>query len=352
MMQDMARMGRYGDTRMAHVTPGEKIVPTNVLRNRPDLAQGINSALMSQGMDPRRYTVGAQNNSNNPNTGLPEFFSWSDAWDIGKRILSSPAGSAATAKLVTDVVRGKKPDLREALISAAIGGGIGMMSGDYSAGEAFGFGDRSNGEADLDNTNYRLDMSSRNGQVGGQVGGPQGRSGDVLSQALNPRPVSQATGGTRQWNPKLLGYGEIASKLAPGLEKEGSFLGSLLNTKAGEALISGLGAQLLSSLFDKEEVDEGAKRAQRPFGFGDRRVSVNTMRPMANGGTTYPQYFPRRNGGIMPNEGSGKRDDVPAMLMAGEFVLTKDAVKGLGGGNERTGIENAYKMQRKLEGMA
>jgi hypothetical protein len=348
MMQDMARMGRYGDTRMAHVTPGEKIVPTNVLRNRPDLAQGINSALMSQGMDPRRYTVGAQNNSNNPNTGLPEFFSWSDVWDFGKRILTSPAGSAATAKLVTDVVRGKKPDLREALISAAIGGGIGMMSGDYSAGEAFGFGDRSNGEADLDNTNSRLDESYQNASTGGQ---PE-QSGDALTRTLNQKSVPPATAGNRQWNPKLLGYGEIASNLAPGLEKEGSFLGSLLNTKAGEALISGLGAQLLSSLFDKEEVDEGAKRAQRPFGFGDRRVSVNTMRPMANGGTTYPQYFPRRNGGIMPNEGSGKRDDVPAMLMAGEFVLTKDAVKGLGGGNERTGIENAYRMQRKLEGMA
>jgi hypothetical protein len=348
MMQDMARMGRYGDTRMAHVTPGEKIVPTNVLRNRPDLAQGINSALMSQGMDPRRYTVGAQNNSNNPNTGLPEFFSWSDAWDIGKRILSSPAGSAATAKLVTDVVRGKKPDLREALISAAIGGGIGMMSGDYSAGEAFGFGDRSGGEGPSDRINSRLDASSKNGPERAARRG----SGDALTRSTEPQPVSQAPVGNRQWNPKLLGYGEIASKLAPGLEKEGSFLGSLLNTKAGEALISGLGAQLLSSLFDKEEVDEGAKRAQRPFGFGDRRVSVNTMRPMANGGTTYPQYFPRRNGGIMPNEGSGKRDDVPAMLMAGEFVLTKDAVKGLGGGNERTGIENAYKMQRKLEGMA
>jgi hypothetical protein len=182
MMQDMARMGRYGDTRMAHVTPGEKIVPTNVLRNRPDLAQGINSALMSQGMDPRRYTVGAQNNSNNPNTGLPEFFSWSDAWDIGKRILTSPAGSAATAKLVTDVVRGKKPDLREALISAAIGGGIGMMSGDYSAGEAFGFGDRSGGEGPSDRINSRLDASYQNAPKGG----PQGRSGDVLSQALNP----------------------------------------------------------------------------------------------------------------------------------------------------------------------
>jgi hypothetical protein len=348
MMQDMARMGRYGDTRMAHVTPGEKIVPTNVLRNRPDLAQGINSALMSQGMDPRRYTVGAQNNSNNPNTGLPEFFSWSDAWDIGKRILSSPAGSAATAKLVTDVVRGKKPDLREALISAAIGGGLGMMSGDYSLGESFGFGDRSNGEAKLDNTNYRMDMSTRGLSGGGADSGQAAEQ--ALSQAADRGSIAPV--GQRVWNKDLLGYGEIASKLAPGLGKEGSFLGSLLNTKAGEALISGLGAQLLSSLFDKEEVDEGAKRAQRPFGFGDRRVSVNTMRPMANGGTTYPQYFPRRNGGIMPNEGSGKRDDVPAMLMAGEFVLTKDAVKGLGGGNERTGIENAYKMQRKLEGMA
>jgi hypothetical protein len=220
MMQDMARMGRYGDTRMAHVTPGEKIVPTNVLRNRPDLAQGINSALMSQGMDPRRYTVGAQNNSNNPNTGLPEFFSWSDAWDIGKRILSSPAGSAATAKLVTDVVRGKKPDLREALISAAIGGGIGMMSGDYSAGEAFGFGDRSNGEADLDNTNYRLDMSSQNGS---QWGGPTG-GGDALTQAAEPRPVSKRLLATVNGTPNSLVMVKLLLNLHPVWRKRAVFL--------------------------------------------------------------------------------------------------------------------------------
>ena len=347
MTQNMARMGRYGDTQMAHVAPGEKIVPTNVLNNRPDLARGINSALMSEGMDPRRYTVGTQSNSNNPNTGLPEFFSWSDVWDIGKRILSSPAGSAATAKLVTDVVRGKKPDLREALISAAIGGGLGMMSGDYSLGESFGFGDRSNGEAALDRANYRMDMSYKNGPTGGAPG----RDGAAaLSQAADRGSIAPV--GQRVWNKDLLGYGEIASKLAPGLGDESNFFGSLLNSKAGEALVSGLGAQLLSSLFDKEEVDEGAQRAQRPFGFGDRRVSVNTIRQLANGGSTYPAYYPRRNGGIMPNEGSGTRDDVPAMLTAGEFVLTKDAVKGLGGGNERTGIENAYRMQRKLEGMA
>ncbi len=50
----------------------------------------------------------------------------------------------------------------------------------------------------------------------------------------------------------------------------------------------------------------------------------------------------------MPSEGSGQKDDVPAMLMAGEFVLKKDAVKGLGGGDLNKGIERAYAMQNKL----
>ena len=62
--------------------------------------------------------------------------------------------------------------------------------------------------------------------------------------------------------------------------------------------------------------------------------------------------FPRRTGGIDPSEGSGTKDDVPAMLMAGEFVLTKDAVKGLGDGNSRKGIQRAYNMMDNLEARA
>ena len=50
--------------------------------------------------------------------------------------------------------------------------------------------------------------------------------------------------------------------------------------------------------------------------------------------------------------GSGTKDDVPAMLMAGEFVLTKDAVKGLGDGNQRKGIQRAYDMMSNLEARA
>ena len=54
----------------------------------------------------------------------------------------------------------------------------------------------------------------------------------------------------------------------------------------------------------------------------------------------------------MPYEGGGRVDDVPAMLTAGEFVLTKDAVKGLGNGNQELGIQKAYNMMNNLEGMA
>jgi hypothetical protein len=66
------------------------------------------------------------------------------------------------------------------------------------------------------------------------------------------------------------------------------------------------------------------------------RPSVQTA---AQGG----EIFPRRNGGIMPNEGIPGKDSVRAMLMPGEFVMTTDAVKGAGG------IPNMYHMMSALE---
>jgi len=66
---------------------------------------------------------------------------------------------------------------------------------------------------------------------------------------------------------------------------------------------------------------------------------------LADGG----QVFPRRNGGIMPNEGVPNQDSVKAMLMPGEFVMTTDAVKGLGNGDMNSGIKNMYSVMRNLE---
>jgi hypothetical protein len=134
-----------------------------------------------------------------------------------------------------------------------------------------------------------------------------------------------------------------------GILQPDSKLANLLNSRVGEALATGLGSEVLSR-FDKEE-QLGTGMGSRPFG-GEGDIRINIPRRLAAGGYIDGQYFPRRNGGIMPSEGSGQKDDVPAMLMAGEFVLTKDAVKGLGSGDSQRGIEKAYSMMNQLENKA
>lgn len=125
-----------------------------------------------------------------------------------------------------------------------------------------------------------------------------------------------------------------------------NLLARLLNTRMGEGLTAGLIAQLLAGDDDEEQLREFE---ERPFGFGGPGGKLGGITYRAEGG---PMNFPRRTGGIDPSEGSGTKDDVPAMLMAGEFVLTKDAVKGLGDGNQRKGIQRAYDMMDNLEARA
>jgi len=70
---------------------------------------------------------------------------------------------------------------------------------------------------------------------------------------------------------------------------------------------------------------------------------------LADGGEL-PQLDLRENGGdIKDPMGSGDEDTVPALLADGEFVMTKQAVKGIGDGNHSKGISNLYAMMNKNE---
>jgi len=82
--------------------------------------------------------------------------------------------------------------------------------------------------------------------------------------------------------------------------------------------------------------------------------NIRNVIGMENGGImqNYPANPPRRDGPINTYEGSGTKDDVPALLTAGEFVMTRDAVKGAGGGNVNTGLNRMYNMMDKFEAMA
>ena len=44
-----------------------------------------------------------------------------------------------------------------------------------------------------------------------------------------------------------------------------------------------------------------------------------------------------------------KADDVPAMLSKNEFVMTADAVKGLGNGSPELGAQRMYDLMNNLE---
>ena len=69
----------------------------------------------------------------------------------------------------------------------------------------------------------------------------------------------------------------------------------------------------------------------------------------ANGG----EMDLRNQGGtINDQQGSGSRDTVPAQLADGEFVLTKQSVKGIGNGDHEKGVEYLYQMMRLNENKA
>lgn len=140
--------------------------------------------------------------------------------------------------------------------------------------------------------------------------------------------------------------GEMLQSIgAAGEGEKGNLLFRLLNTQMGEGIAAGLVAQLLAGDDDEDTISEFDRREFGAGGPGGKLGGINYAQ-MADGGEA---HFPRRNGGIDPSEGSGTKDDVPAMLMAGEFVMTRDAVKGAGNGDLRQGIQRMYDMMDNLE---
>ena len=137
----------------------------------------------------------------------------------------------------------------------------------------------------------------------------------------------------------------------------------------GPAALAGVGAYALGA-FDEEE-DPSFQETADSLGFGKLDplppiFDPATFREQRDPYATTPitsgygpvqaaeggPIYPRRNGGIMPDEGVRGKDSVRALLMPGEFVMTTDAVRGAGKGDLDTGIRNMYSVMRDLEARA
>ena len=220
---------------------------------------------------------------------------------------------------------------KDALMAGLLSGGLGAMFGGGTGAEA--------------GSQATQTGASQAGTIGKDMSKELARNQAVPDSALFSKTAT-----------------DVASEGIKGVTTGGGNSGGFLNalgigddTIANKFLSSGLGqgltAGLLMQLLAGGE-DEGDMRSEferRPFGYGGPGGRLGGITYANMGG---PMGFPRRNGGIDPSEGSGRKDDVPAMLMAGEFVLTKDAVKGLGDGNQRKGIQRAYNMMDNMEARA
>ena len=244
------------------------------------------------------------------------------------------------ANRITSKVIGNNSN-KEALIGTLLMQGLGQ---DNPLKNIFG------GEADAKAEQMSVLQNAVQGDPR-NLGGSEGYAPNVVRNAIDKGIASVDPVSQFKQAEGTLGYADFL--VNAGLLDPNSKTTNLLNSKVGEALLTALGSGVADKL-GGDGGGGGSSYASRPFG-GTGNTSINipgarpNIRQAAQGGYIDGQYFPRRNGGIMPSEGSGQQDDVPAMLMAGEFVLTKDAVKGLGNGNSQQGIQKAYSMMNDLE---
>jgi hypothetical protein len=246
-------------------------------------------------------------------------------------IMASPFLQRALTSGAVGLLTGQKP--KDAILSSVMGGVGGQFLDGRQAAMQQGLGASSK----LANLNQ-----SAMEQAAG-LAKKSAAAGAGLGSSTASAPVAKTMSG------------ELLRSLGMAGDEEGNLLFKIMNSQLGEGLAAGLIARLLAGDDEPEGPSKGSYES-RAFGAGGPGGKMGGIN-YADGGEA---YFPRRNGGIDPSEGSGTKDDVPALLLAGEFVHTRDANEGLGkmmGAKNkdeaaRMGIEAQYKLMDAFERMA
>ena len=165
----LAEYGRHEDEYMVHAAEGETVIPMAVLEANPRLRKSLFAQMEMMGLEPESYVVGSELNSINPITGQPEFFLkklFKGVKKLVKKVVKvvkkavpyvlpialamtplGPVYGAALGSGIGTLVQGG--DLKDALKTAVIAGGIGGLTagvkggfGAKEAGKTFGEGFR------------------------------------------------------------------------------------------------------------------------------------------------------------------------------------------------------------------
>ena len=397
----MAEYGRYGDDMVVHVESGEIVVPKVLVEKNPKLKESIFENLREQGVEnPEQYVVGHSKNSVNPNTGLVEFNifkgiekAFRGVVNVVKKVLPAilpialsftplgPVYGAAIGSGIAGLASGQS--IGEAATSALVGGltglaksGVGALFNNKSPVSAMGQA--------LRNPFGRVGETLANFGQGTFTGGFSGDT--VLSGETKTGKTGTKTGEEPSFFERakdtLLPSSPTETEIAKRSEEIMELYGNKISPseaieRATKELTPGfmdylplagatLGVTALAGGFDKPDekdpfadVETGSDLIEKNrFRYVTPNLrSYESFGPYAVATPSYAQQFakkggeifPRRTGGIDPSEGIPNKDSVRAMLLPGEFVMTKGAVKGLGNGNVREGIKKMYSVMRDLE---
>ncbi len=331
----IAGLGRGEDTMLAHVAPGEMVVPPVL---SPETQETIKQEMIAVGLDPNQYTVG-DGMSINPITGMAEFGFLKKLGKALKKVVKKVAPIALPllipgvgGALSTGLSRiGSALNIPKGIgildkvtpIREGIGGLLGMGGGqqDVMYQDQFGNVVSADEYANMNEADKILYNQMNNQQVG------------PLGTPIGPFLRNTFLGTTE--DPGLL------RNIVSG-DKDSAFMG----VNPGLAALAALYGKAVKEDFKKKE-----------GGLKDIRQSIRPdlmpaptftgfdlgIRPgMSYGGRIDEQELDLRMGGPSIGPGTGTSDDIPAMLSDGEFVMTSSANNGLGGfkiTKTETGIE-------------
>ena len=214
-LKDAARKGVWGDTRLGHLSNGDRVFPAEKIDEHT--AKQIDVFMRKHGLDPGRFTVGHKSNARNPHTRLPMF---ADGGGDPGGAGGDPGGGGGDPSGGGDASGGGETG------GGANAAGTGGNIGGAGPGDNSGGGSETGGGANAPGTGGNISGAGPGtgpgpGETGGGANAP-GTGGNLGGAAPGPGGNSETggganapgTGGNIGNNPS--GLGNPSSAASPG----------------------------------------------------------------------------------------------------------------------------------------
>jgi hypothetical protein len=272
---------------------------------------------------------------------------------IGGQFFNTALGRAALSGGLSAIASGAEEggdgiDFKTALMSAGIGALTAPGTGDYLRGlktpiPGPGSTGLAGGELGFLDKAKNLGLS---GLAKGADFMTIGKPGDLLSKAGAGKAA--VTGGIEATG-QAMRYAERARDAEQAALDEFNRLAEENAAATYDDYYSNILKYMDLAGFTAEEAESAADRVLSGLFANGGRVGYNM------GGTTNKDVTPPgmemdlRVGGYIPIGKAEKADDVKARVGLNEFVMTADAVRGMGNGDVREGARRMYQLMDKLE---